>query len=265
MSNHRTDPAYHAIRDRTDPAYHAIRDRTDPAYHAISNSPQWNLQSRRKKHKESHPWTHKTPVKESIIKFENGAPRSKKCYPEHIVRVGRLLSSAHGIVSNLRMLYSYEVLEAAYPRFTMRAGLIITCKSFVLMIREHERPCVRNGVPGIIPSHIGFPKGGRSPSDISAIDTALREGYEETGIIFQDAQFAKSAAIIPRPEIGIEELFVYFIVMIDSFPAVKIDTEELCGYEWVDSAKLPFYHMPTVTRPTDCLLRWLENVDFNSI
>jgi hypothetical protein len=110
----------------------------------------------------------------------------------------------------------------------------------------------------------GFPKGGESSGDKSALDTAFRELYEETSIDLttHDAQIAPQTFMIPRQSVG--EMFIYFLCIIDHEPPVNICTTELMGYEWYD-ARASLRGIQSVTIPTSTLLNTLEDVDFDKI
>ncbi len=146
----------------------------------------------------------------------------------------------------LNSRYSYNVLQKAFPwKKLVRAGVIPIFMGNgpieVLMVHQRaEEQRLKGGRTKHLPVRAGFPKGQQEDCDKSALETALRELKEETGIDVHDARLAArivvSTIIIPRMGRGIDELLIYFIVIIGCKPQISICEHELSGYSWINIA-----------------------------
>lgn len=172
-------------------------------------------------------------------------------------------------------LYKYTTLREIFPWVNIfRAGMVVLsteCKNGAKefeMLLVHQKPHYytdEKGYRKLMPLRKGPPKGASDPDDVSALQTAQRELTEETGIDITDPKYNSRLCITTflhrRTEYTIQELFIYFIVIVDKRPAVKICTKELIGYEWVN-VKKSLHNIDGATKPTLSLLTALENVNF---
>jgi hypothetical protein len=172
--------------------------------------------------------------------------------------------------------YKYSTLRRLYPwanRF--RAGVIFLHKSYhgqainFELLLVHEKEIVQQTIDGarIFPMRKGFPKGESECGDMTALRTAQREFLEETNINTSDvrvqAKLATATITIARPEVGITEIMLYFIIVSDSEsrPPVKIYEKELSGYEWV-SVNSDLYNIQNMTATTKRVMNVINAIDF---
>lgn len=170
-------------------------------------------------------------------------------------------------------IYSYGVLRKVFSWAKhFRAGFVIIAaeddRREMLLVRSHPNSnCSstdRNGAP-VHHGMYGPPKGQRERVDRSALDTALRETREETDIdIIAEAaagraKITQTVFVARRPEVGIEEIMIWFIAVFDRRPAVRIDSAELQDYMWVEMNR-NLRMIGPVSTPTKKLLLGLENL-----
>lgn len=176
-------------------------------------------------------------------------------------------------LADLRKLYMYDVIEKVFPwADSIRAGFLPILRETrfggnreLLLVTQKETAVKNNGRFRVIPSRQGPPKGSRGNGDVSALDTAIRELREETGIDILSTTFTGEvkpcAFIARRPEYGVQELIIYFVVLFEKRPDVTIETRELDNYTWHDMSR-GLSHIKDVTQPTKQLLRTLENINW---
>lgn len=166
-------------------------------------------------------------------------------------------------------IYDYKILDQVYyGTKTFRAGVILIYmeenKMEMLMVRQRAISFWDKGKMRNLPSRLGFPKGQREPADKNALETALRELYEETGINIFDqhigARVCVPTIILPR-QYEQREILIYFIVTIETKPTVSICNVELDGYSWVDMITGLRSVRPTTTS-TDHILQQMKNINF---
>lgn len=137
-----------------------------------------------------------------------------------------------------RKMLSYNYLEKQFPWATMfRAGVIIVHRNKILIVKEMKHICYENSRRRTIRSHWGFPKGARKGSDVSAVDTALRETEEETCLSseFLQQYLMQTMFIVPRLEVNIDELHCYFLVHIPweiSMQNKVRCADGICDFKW---------------------------------
>ena len=161
----------------------------------------------------------------------------------------------HKLLRNHHPLHAtYSVIRRACPwAKEFRAGIVVWVNNAVLCVHQRPARCAGNNLP----MRKGFPKGAACSIDSTALATARRELYEETGVIATNV--LPCPIMIPRPETG--ELFIYFVCKMDHEPNIKICEKELVGYEWCRVDALRRLH--PVTIPTTLLIGTLELVDFS--
>lgn len=181
----------------------------------------------------------------------------------------RGLNASVETYDDLNALYSYKILDNVFTwgRF-FRAGTIVIFKESIfdgacelLLVHQRKSEYVdMDGTHKILFERKGPPKGARDYNDQTALQTALRETTEETGIDIMNPQYraklAKTTFISRRPEV--DEIIIYFVVVFEKKPQVKICKKELSGFTWVDM-KLGLKQITDVTWPTRRLLHSLEN------
>lgn len=213
--------------------------------------------------------------KQSKITFYRGIPRGLDRSTFECRWITRC-NNRFGIPTNtfqLHMMFSYDELKQIYPwAKNFRAGTILVHRrgdkyrdfSEVLLVYQQPVLYTDNGEHRIIPSHWGFTKGSWNPGDRSAFQTAVRETEEEIGINILDlnsnAKITHVAFAVPRPEHGIEEVFIYFLVLFDYLPVVRINDKEIKDYQWAPLSR-NLSHMLSFTKPTQVALHMLHNVD----
>lgn len=205
---------------------------------------------------------------EKMVKYYRGKPtgmvrmQNYEAWDNDIRKLGSPLSS----IEDFHRYFNYKSLFRTYSDAQeFRAGIILVYRSNeMLMIHQKPTTYLEDSIEKNLGMRRGFPKGGRNASDISALDTALREVHEETGINITDPQYnarlSVSTFIIPH----VYEVFVYFVCVVDTKPTVTICEQELDGYEWVD-VKSGLRGIRSTTIPTARLLCELENVDFGKM
>lgn len=176
-------------------------------------------------------------------------------------------------ISAMREAYSYGTLRRVFPwARVFRAGFAIiyrdpaltsdsTCELLIVHQKDTEYRAA-NGEIRVSSLH-GLPKGAAEPTDPSALDTAIRETREETGIdIFRSgAKILPSCFVLPRRQHNIEELTIYFVAILSRKPAVRYDNKELCGYHWADMKKGLMSNRNKMSDPTKQVLAALESSD----
>jgi 8-oxo-dGTP pyrophosphatase MutT (NUDIX family) len=170
--------------------------------------------------------------------------------------------------------YSYSILTRVFPRTDpFRAGVILIFRAEtheetvmkMLMVQEREAVFMAAGKMKRLPSRLGFPKGQRIAEDKTAFDTARRELREETGIDLFDSRLKAKVCvptlILPRTLHPFNEVIIYFIVIVETQPDVRICEVELDGYKWVNMIGDLRGVKPTTTT-TDSILQQIRNIDF---
>lgn len=211
-------------------------------------------------------------------------PADKKTRPQQHINMSIPASPVPNI-SGMMQLYNYNYMHTVYPwATTFRAGVILLCEtanlstkqapnetdyqSFkMLMVWQKAENCItKNGSLKPLPARLGFPKGRQDDNDRNALQTALRELKEETSIDIRHdsrlhARIVVPSIIIPREGHDINEVLIFFIVIIKCEPKVQICDYELSGYEWINIATGLRGLSPTTT-PTAGLLKLIEDIDF---
>lgn len=171
----------------------------------------------------------------------------------------------------LNRLYSYDILRKVFDWSTsFRAGVIIIYRDELsgvrelLLVRERSNRYERDGK---LHHRRGPPKGGCSPTDKSALETAVREAREETGIDVLNpslrARIMPTVFVFRRPKEDNSELICYFIAIFDKKPDVCICKDEIVGYSWEDMSK-GLKSILDVSIPTKLLLMSLENTNLST-
>ncbi len=201
--------------------------------------------------------------------FKNGRPKGTG----RNANVNAIPKSPRGATMTYRSMcdkYNYTVLEKVYPwAKVFRAGYIVVATSVenttvtpVTSTSVHRKILIVHQRESLFK---GPPKGRRQSQDKSALHTATRELAEETGIdIFDErlgAQISPCVFAFERSEIGVEEVILYFVLILAAKPDIVVDDEELTGYEWFD-AHGSFKSIRPVSKATEHLFRALEDVDF---
>jgi 8-oxo-dGTP pyrophosphatase MutT (NUDIX family) len=167
-------------------------------------------------------------------------------------------------------IYNYADIAIVCPWVKVfRAGMVVVHKSAelceILMIHERAAVIQDQATKKIkhIPMRRGFPKGQRQKEDVTALDTALRELREETGIhVANKGDILPAVFLIPR--FSCSEALIYFVYVTRTKPAVSICTRELAGYEWIN-VRTGLKNVEATTIPTARLLIELENVNFDKL
>lgn len=130
--------------------------------------------------------------------------------------------------NDLYNCFKYSQLDKVFTWCqNYRAGLLIyhqdnTCLD-ILLLKEKA-------------GYEGPPKGQREPQDISAIDTAFRECYEEAGTTLRNCNprmsFEPIVFVQPRSP---GDITVYFIVHVDTKPTINICPNEIQSYRWYNT------------------------------
>lgn len=156
-------------------------------------------------------------------------------------------------------IYRFENLVQRFPCVTsVRAGICLVVDTHLLLVRERGYN-----------SHLGPPKGLAELCDASALATALRELYEETGICIQH----KTSNLPCRSHIKyklLPETFqyhdernnvlsVYYVIVASERPFVKIDRREIESYEWRDMSCGLKKKMSEYSEPTKSLFTQFDN------
>jgi 8-oxo-dGTP pyrophosphatase MutT (NUDIX family) len=176
-------------------------------------------------------------------------------------------------------LYSY-IGDRRLPAFsdikTVRAGFLVILRTHdiendiqcneLLVVKEKGNTCYKNGILQTIPPRLGPPKGSAEQCDISALDTAKRELFEETGINVHDpaidAKLLETTFIYYRPKVS--EIIVYFVIFISKMPKISLCTRELLDYQWIDMAP-GLRRITDVTDPTSKIFSLLDNYGIHQI
>lgn len=204
---------------------------------------------------------------EKTVKYHRGKPtgivrmQNYEAWDNDIRRIGSPLNS----IEDFHRYFNYRSLFRTYTDAQeFRAGIILVYQCEMLMVHQKPTTYLDDSIEKSLGMRRGFPKGGRNADDISALDTALREVREETGINVTDtlynARLSVSTFIIPH----VYEVFIYFVCVVDTKPTITICEQELDGYEWID-VKSGLRGIRSTTIPTARLLCELENVDFGKM
>jgi len=118
-----------------------------------------------------------------------------------------------------------------------RAGVICIYKQMLLFVKG-------NGATDklVIPKW-GFPKGLRNKDETTAT-AAIRELYEETGIMVEKNQFVFEINITRKK---CNEKLTLYIVNFDEQPKIKLQESELSEYKWEYIQKMNTAEMTTPT------------------
>lgn len=147
---------------------------------------------------------------------------------EWTVRPGRTdITALHSLynIKNVRRLFRMNG-----PNSQLRAGFVVIHNNKILLVKQKT-----NNINGkIVEGKWSFPKGGTAPVDQSLLDTALRELYEETGLVPKNDQILPTVYVYPRRKHGVNELFAWFICVIKDDIEIHIDETELTDYQWVN-------------------------------
>jgi 8-oxo-dGTP pyrophosphatase MutT (NUDIX family) len=147
-------------------------------------------------------------------------------------------------------LYHWDVIASAFPWVRQkRAGFVVVHDLEMLIVEQKPEHTRQNGKYIFLPSRICSPKGQKDPGDMSALDTAERELFEETGINLSkiSARMLPSTFVYCRPDVC--EIIIYFIVFLATKPQITIDRSELCSYRW-ENMKHGMKRFRNVTKPT---------------
>lgn len=111
---------------------------------------------------------------------------------------------------------------------TTSAGLLIIYGDSILLVQQSY------DIQGI---YLSIPKGGIMAKE-SPIQAAIRETYEETGILIPNECIEKTPYIITIRNSGNNRYVVYYIVRVDNFiaPIQPIDSSEIITASFVDYA-----------------------------
>ena len=104
-------------------------------------------------------------------------------------------------------------------------------------------------------SRYGFPKGMIEDNE-EAIDAAIREMKEETGILYSKEELEKSPKIEIKTDFGLHH---YWIVNSNKNPYIK-NNNEIKNVEWVEISMKNMYKMSKFTR--SLLLLSLKNINY---
>lgn len=132
----------------------------------------------------------------------------------------------------------------------------------VLIIREKPRDPVKRAI-----GRYGVPKGRAELDEVFPIVTAKRELHEETGIDIDNLPPASynilpTYVVFPRPEVGFLEVSVFFLVVMDTRPAITIDDEEIAGYQWVPIRNVPQDITSQMTMSSLLLMDVIKTMEF---
>ncbi len=116
----------------------------------------------------------------------------------------------------------------------------------------------------LYPYFWGPPKGSWDVKDTCAIDTAVRELYEETGINYHDGRAGNTCILLSRwPQDSMENM-IYYTVYFAEPPEVILENNELSEYQWIPLNSLADIKNK-VSTPTAHLFQILERakIDFS--
>ena len=187
---------------------------------------------------------------QSDVNFDPRRECSKECSKDQLKTL-----------ADLKCAYDYSIVRKWYPYVrTYRAGCVVKCLDEILFVIE--RPIVDETGKYLGP-RAGFPKGAIATGDVSAVDTALRELAEETGIIpGKGSLIATSSIIIPRTD-PVHEVSFYFLVIIPGpTPVITCDDEILRGVWMSIGGNI---HSDSNTIPTQAVIRVIEQLDWDSV
>jgi 8-oxo-dGTP pyrophosphatase MutT (NUDIX family) len=142
----------------------------------------------------------------------------------------------------------YESLDKIYKvRIkTYRAGIAVIDKPSGGLLMVHQ----------LASNNWGVPKGHRDPGETTALQTALRELEEETGIVATAGQFAPWVILIDLKYTNGVDLHAYYILPVDKLPDIRLDATELGGSKWINMQAQNNLQM---SRPMELLLSRLKD------
>lgn len=165
--------------------------------------------------------------------------------------------------------FRYDKLCVRFPLAKIfRAGVLVICEDAgahkLLLVHQNATYVNVSGARKRIPPRRGLPKGSRDSIDPTAVDTAMRELFEETNIrlLTLGARISQTPFIINRPEVG--EVTIYFLALLAAAPPVTVDGKEIRGYSWVDVGPQLRTHADA-TIPTQMMFDALVHVDLSEI
>ena len=214
------------------------------------------------------------PDTRPVVPYINGAPlgSDRKCYVKHMLNTMKLYDSVP--LTRLNQTYSYSNLRVLAPwANTFRAGIVLLYKTpegiKLLLVKHNKTHYYNHKGEYCVQALKGPPKGQAEDTDTSAFDTAIREMHEEIGIDIcnpiYDVKLSHAAYVIPRKQITVNEVHVYFIAIVEKEPQIIIDKNEITGYEWVNINHGIKHLFPEVSNTTKHLLVALSNTNLQSI
>jgi 8-oxo-dGTP pyrophosphatase MutT (NUDIX family) len=141
----------------------------------------------------------------------------------------------------------YESLDKIYKvRIkTYRAGIAVIDKSTGGLLMVHQ----------LASNNWGVPKGHRDPGETTALQTAIRELEEETGVVATADQFAPWVILIDLKYTNGVDLHAYYILPVDTPPNIRLDSTELGGSKWIN---MQLCNSLQMSRPMELLLSRLK-------
>jgi 8-oxo-dGTP pyrophosphatase MutT (NUDIX family) len=140
----------------------------------------------------------------------------------------------------------------------VRAGFILIYKSQLLLIKEKGLFNDR-GKSIQLSQFIGMPKGSVNSTDKSALMTAERELFEETGINLHDkslcTRILNTAFIYQRCKIS--EIIIYFVAFIKKLPVVNICSKEIIDCKFVNMS-FGMQRFSNVAKPTKYIFNLID-------
>lgn len=171
-------------------------------------------------------------------------------------------------INDMRKFYDYSNIRKAFPwAQIIRAGFICLYKPLdtidaeVLLVQQKATQFMSRGQKIIKPPRYGPPKGIADNKDISAIDTALRELFEETSVVPSIEIIQPATIIVRRPELN--ELMIYYIALFKTRPDVNICIDELLDYKWFDVSSVYYEVGKDATTPTKSVLMLLNHINYS--
>ena len=171
-------------------------------------------------------------------------------------------------LNDMRRFYDYSNVRKAFPwAQIIRAGFICLYKptdeadAEILLVQQKATQFMSRGQKITKPPRYGPPKGMADNKDISAVDTALRELFEETSIIPDKENIQPVTLIVRRPELN--ELMIYYIALFKARPDVNICLKELTDYKWFDVSSVYYEVGKDATTPTKSVLMMLNHLKYD--